>query len=244
MHVVVLCANSAASSFVVPRSVANVPPTSIGEGTTGFYGIFANEHRVYQYAASELAAQGLSIGDVIIGVRARSSLLSGPSTQPASDMNWADFTIQLGQAANTIASMSTTLSANLLNPVTVRTGPFTLPANSMPSGSGHTDFGYLMTFTTPYTYQGGDLVFSFAHGSAVGGPGFGQDAPNSFTGDGSLYRSLLVDANGVTGTFNNLMTALEFDTLNVPEPSTIALALIAFAALPVRRRKSVSCNRR
>lgn len=239
----VTCASASYASFVVPRSMENVSGGP-GEGTTGFYGIGQGDSRLYQYAASELAAQGLAIGDSIVGVRARSSSFAGFGTAalPAADMTWSDFTIKLAQATNTIANMSTTADLNMTNPMTVRTGPFTLPAGSLPGGSGLHDFGYLMTFTTPYIYQGGDLTFYFTHSAATGGTTT-QDAPNSFTGIGTLYRSLFGGTVG-PGIFNNVMTVLKFETVAIPEPTTTVLLGIGAIAFISRRSSTHRCYTR
>jgi hypothetical protein len=225
------------ASFVVPRSLENV-----SGGTTGFYGIYPGETRLYQFAASELTAQGLAIGDSIVGVRARSSSFAGfgPAALPASNMTWSNFTIKLAQATNTIANMSTTPDADMTNPVTVLTGPFTLPANSMPGGSGLHDFGYLMSFTTPYVYQGGDLAFYFTHSGATGGTTT-QDAPNSFAGVGTLYRSVFSGQSG-SGIFNNVMTVLKFETVAIPEPATTVLLGICAIALISHRFTTHRCR--
>jgi len=232
------CAPSTKASFVTPRSFDNVGSQLPGEGTTGFYGIYPGETRIYQYAASELAAQGLIPGDSITGVRARGAHFpNGPNSGPGSDLTWSNFTIQLAQATNSIANMGLTASGNMTNPVTVRSGPFTLPANSIPSGVQNTVFGYLMPFSTPYVYQGGDLVFYFARSEATEASGLSLDVPNSFAGDGTLYRTLLLDSNGANGSFNNIMTVLKFETQSVPEPTTTTLLLLGMLGCGWRRRR-------
>jgi hypothetical protein len=232
------CATLARADFVTPRSVENVAQTP-GEGTTGFYGI-SPEIRLYQYAASELSAQGLKPGDLITGVRGRAaSFGTGAATSPTSDMTWTDFTIQLAQATNSIANMSPFASDDMTNPVTVRSGPFTLPANSMPSGTNNTTFGSLMSFSTPYVYQGGDLVFYFSRGEGLG-PSFPQDSPAMYTGAGTLYRSVLFNPGFTHGSFLNLMTALKFETTAVPEPTAGASTLlVTLASVGSRRRRPV-----
>lgn len=225
--------SAAAAAVVSPRSLAETEGNG-GEGTTGFLGV-SPETVLYQIAASELTVQGLAVGDSIIGVRAR--LNSGLQTGPATPTSWPDFTIKLALATNSIGTMSTTFASNMMNPVTVLTGPYTLPANSMPGGSTPNAFGTLIQFTTPYTYQGGDLAFYFSHNPASG-PAIPQDGSNSYTGVGTLYRGLITSVpNATTGSFTPALVVLQFET--VPEPAAASLICAGAAPLSLGRRRGM-----
>src|SRR6476620_6658979 len=116
-----------AEQFVIPSSLT----TTDANGSivvAGIIGGLPTTHQT-QITAAELATLGLNIGNQITGVRTR--LNGGESTGPASPINVTDLEITMAVAANDISAMSTTFSANMTNPVLVRDGAYTLPANSM-----------------------------------------------------------------------------------------------------------------
>jgi hypothetical protein len=216
-----------AGTVFAPRSLATVEGDSFAALTEGFYGSAPITVQL-QIAASELAAQGLAVGNVITGVRTR--LDGGQPTGPTANIVDPSLTFTMAQAANTIAGMSTTFAANMLNPVVVYNAPYTLPANALPGGNTPNAFGPDIVFSTPYTYQGGDLVFMFTKPAATGAT-VTLDNATVYAGAGTLYRRLFNTAaqNATVGTLDPGFAILAFDFSTVaptPVPSSLFLTLI------------------
>jgi hypothetical protein len=193
-----------------------------------------------QIAAAQLT--GLTAGQSINGVRFR---LDGNSTF-VQTMSYASYSVRLSQAANSITGMSNDYLANELNAVTVYNAPLTFLASDFPTAGIPRAFGPSITFSTPYTYQGGDLVLFLTHSASPTSSGVGvmlDAAASQLTDTG--YRGLISsgqNAATAVGTVSVLVT--QFVTgpgaVSAPEPGT--LALLAMAALPLvgiiaRRRK-------
>lgn len=195
-----------------------------------------------QIAASELAAMGLNIGDRITGVAAR--LDGGAVTGPSSNVLYSSMIITLAQAANSIGGMSTTFSSNLLNPLEVFNSSYTVTAGSMPGGGTPNAFGPALLFTTPYTYQGGDLIFEWTKQSSSNTAAY--DTATSYTGAGTLYRSLLNNSTyqATTGTLGNNLTVLQLQTQPVPEPSCALLLMGGLLGVMTRRPRRHGVFRR
>lgn len=81
-----------------PRSLATAEG-NVSELATGVDGTGA-ETVMFQFAASELAVQGLTIGDANVGVRV--DLDGSVPAGPTNAVSWPDFTIKLAQATNSI----------------------------------------------------------------------------------------------------------------------------------------------
>jgi hypothetical protein len=148
--VLALAPSALSATFTIPASNATTENPQPGERFTGFLGTDA-ETSMVQIAGSELDAQGLDVGEAIIGVRARvNGGITGFPTGPTAPITWSDFTLKLSQATNSIATMSTTFASNMTSPVVVKTGSYTLPAGSMPGagGSAPNPFGHLIQALT------------------------------------------------------------------------------------------------
>ena len=178
---VALAPQTHAATVVAPNQTANA----------GISTALNNGNRTYlmQYGASLLS--GINVGDQITGLTFRiSSGQSNPSSPATSFTNW-DLT--LAQAANPISSLSTTFASNLTNPVLVRSGALAFAAGAFPGGAVNpttNPFGPVINFTTPYTYQGGDLVVLISHTGGTNAVGF-LDALNiGAPGYDSVFRAL------------------------------------------------------
>src|SRR5687768_9752586 len=108
----------------------------------------------------EQSALNLSVGSQITGLSFRLNG-GGSGPRPPSTASFANFDIQVGQAATTAETMSQTFAANFASFTLVRSGSLNLPASSFSQGATPNSFGPEITFTTPFTYAGGDLVFQF-----------------------------------------------------------------------------------
>jgi hypothetical protein len=111
--------------------------------------------------ASELSS--IPIGAQITGATFR--IYTGSTVDfPATDATWADYTINMGVGV-AFGSQTTTFASNFASaPTTVRSGPLTITAGSfIGTGSTPHPFGSNITFQTPYTYTGGNLLFEVRH---------------------------------------------------------------------------------
>jgi hypothetical protein len=174
---------------------------------------------------------GVSIG----GIQFR--LAGGLATGPPVNTVWPDWSLTLSPSNNAPGSLSATFDDNIApGAVTVRSGPLTLPANSLPGGSSPNAFGLLIAFTTPYTYTGGNLLLTITHTVASSGPGASLDyefLPNAENQGGPGYQ-----ATTATQFQQEAMPIIQLTT--VPEPSAVVMAgmvlgLAAVAGLARRR---------
>jgi len=185
---------------VMPRSLTSAEGDS-SSTTSGLFGSAAATIQ-FQITAAEVAAMGLNPGDQITGLRTR--LNGGQTAAPTADITISNLDITLAQAALPIATMSTSFAANMVNPVLVSSGSYTIPANSMPGGSTPNSFGSLVAFSRAYTYTGGDLIVMYSKSTVS--PTLTTDAANNYTGVGTAYRTLL--AAGYQATAGNLGTGI------------------------------------
>lgn len=199
-------------------------------GNQGLIGDAATTAQM-QIVTSTLSGQGLQVGDIITGLRTR---LNGGSTMSV-DRSISDLEITLGEAAFSIDNLSTTFASNMVNPVQVHDGAFTFFGAQMPGGSTPNAFGQLISFSTPYVYQGGDLVLMYTKPAATGG--------GSVAGDSGPFNSSLIRMVANISTFqatsgssqpNVPVFQLEFSA--APEPSRAVLLLVGLLALAARRR--------
>jgi hypothetical protein len=126
----------------------------------------------YLLAASEFTIVAAGKQITALGFR----LDGGSAAAPPSDYSYSSVQIQLSSSLVAMGSLSTTFSDNIgPDAVTVRTGSFPLPASAMTGGAGPNPF-YFIPFTTPYTYQGGDLLVTLAVASNQAASCVGVDA--------------------------------------------------------------------
>jgi|SRR5579862_84073 len=200
--------NSATGTLIInvvaaPVPIAVVAPvayTSVS-GDSGLNSLLRNTNnpRTYQVQFASNALGGLPVGAQITALGFR--LFTNTSVSfPATAVNWSDYEITLAQAANPISGMSTTFSANLLNPVLVKSGKLSIGANQFTTGNNPNSFGTLAVLNTPYVYQGGDLVMHFTHNGSdsTTTPPFLDDASVTSPGYGTSYRALSASTFGAT----------------------------------------------
>jgi hypothetical protein len=213
--------NSAVGSVVINVLGAPPPPpnavvapaayTSIG-GNGGLNTLVRNTNapRTYQMQFTPDALVGLPVGARIkaLGVRA---FTSTPANFPAGTVGWSDYEVTLAQAANPIASMSTTFAANLRNPVLVKSGPLSIGPNQFTAGANPNAFGTLVVLDTPYVYQGGDLMMQFTHtGSDSASTILLDTVTNGTPGYATSFRALSASTFGAaSGTANAAVTIVE-----------------------------------
>lgn len=220
------------AAVVLPNSASS------SEGASGLNTALQNGARTMQFQVAASQLSGVAVGSVFNGISFR--LDSSAATSPSSSYSYTQYKITLAEAANTIASMSTTFANNMVSPVSVYNAPLTISASSYPGGSSPNGWGTTITFGTPYEYQGGDLVVLLSHPAASGGGGMDLDAAVA-TSEFKSMRSSTFDAATATTT-DAVFTVfrLEYSAAAVPEPTEIALvagtALLALAGWRSARR--------
>jgi hypothetical protein len=167
---------------------------------------------------------GSQFGSVPVGssITALGFRLAGTqSTLPSAPLTIGTFDLQLGTSLNPIGALSAT-EANNIGPdaVTVLSGPLVIPTNALLGGPGPNPF-FLINFTTPYSYQGGDLLFSLrvVNSAAIGSIVLDGDNVDSI-GDTASNLS----APKQTEFFNYPVTEIQFGAaVATPEPSSLLM---------------------
>jgi hypothetical protein len=165
-----------------------------------------NNPRTYQMQLSANVLGGLPVGAKITELRFRLDTIFSGFPFPITNINWPDYQVTLAQAFNSVATMSTTFSANMRAPVLVRTGPLSVSANTFAGGSNPNPFASLIVLDTPYVYQGGDLVMFFRHpGSDSTNSAFLDDVTTTTAGYGTDFRALSASTfTATSGTASSL----------------------------------------
>jgi hypothetical protein len=169
------------------------------------------------YSASQLTSV---IGDEITGIGFRRQAGGSTVTSP---MVFAAWNLQVGSSLNPPGSLSSTFAANQApNTITVRSGPLTIPANFLIGGAGPNPF-IDIPFTTPFTYTGGDVLFTLSlSGNTNANFVDANSLPNPVTDTVGAFG--FNATSGQSQTLNSPVTRLDVAVaVLVPEPSTLAL---------------------
>jgi hypothetical protein len=152
--------------------------------------------RTYQMQFTPDVLGGLPAVARIKELRFRLSTNSAVSF-PEGTVTWSDYEVRLAQAANSVAGMSATFQANMLNPMLVKDGPLSAAASQFTAGGNPNAFSALVVLDTPYLYQGGDLVMHFTHtGSDSTNTTFLDAVTTSSPGYGTSFRALSANSFG------------------------------------------------
>ncbi|MEY2427260.1 MAG: hypothetical protein QOJ40_145 [Verrucomicrobiota bacterium] len=191
--------NVLAGPALPPLVVAPDDYTSVaGNGTLNTLVRSIGMPRTYQMQFTPDAMGGLPAGARITQLLFRVSTNTGANF-PVATVTWSDYEVTLAQAAKTIATMSATFQANLLNPVLVKDGAISIGANRFTAGGNPNAFGALVVLDTPYVYQGGDLVMQFTHtGSDSTNTAFLDAATSGAPGYGTSFRAFSANTFGAT----------------------------------------------
>ncbi len=189
-------------TFVAPNNYTHAEVPSPGQANSFFQ--VGNRTVQVQYASGQLG--GLAVGEIITGIWMRSDDFNGPGTwPPAGGATFSAYDISLSQAANTVATLSTSFSANQVNPVLVRSGPLTIPAGVYTSPAANQIGNFVEIPVKPYVYQGGSLVVTITHTGQNSGSVYFVDGENS----GSAVCGYVFASNyqASTGAVNSGSTA-------------------------------------
>jgi hypothetical protein len=211
---------------IVPGQYATTEAGSSDNAPLGVSG----QH--FQQVFSSALLTDISVGDWIDGIAFR---VDGNETAlPAQTIPIYD--ISLSESPNAPGDLSATFADNRgADFLTVRSGPLTVNAGDFPGGSSPNGFGWI-SFSTPYQYQGGDLlvevdyqgfsagrdadaVYPIAADLAQTAFGTGYD---STTADAGLYAEALVMGFSISS------------VEPIPEPPTFFIIGVGFLLLVFR----------
>jgi hypothetical protein len=212
-------------TFIVPGQYALAEAGSSDNAPLG-----VSEQHFQQVFSSSLLTN-LSVGDWINAIAFR--VQANETALPAQTIPIYD--ISLSEAPNAPGSLSATFADNRgADFLTVRSGPLTVNAGDFPGGSSPNDFGWIQ-FSTPYEYQGGDLLIEVDYQGFSDGRD--ADAVWSFSADlgqtafGNGYNSTTADA-GIYA--EALVMGFSIMTEPVPEPSPLLMfGICALLLVPV-----------
>ncbi|WP_255602013.1 PEPxxWA-CTERM sorting domain-containing protein [Polymorphobacter megasporae] len=178
------------------------------------------------YGASQLSS--VAVGTMITGIGFRMYSEYESNDQ---DLNYTSFDIQVGTSSNTIAGLSRTFDNNLGgDTITARSGALSIAAGTFIGDQTYNPF-YTISFTTPYAYQGGDLLITIRDTLA-------DDTVGAFVPLDAVSHSATLGSVGTTGSataikgFANFfyipVTQLTFVSTAVPEPASWLLMIVGF----------------
>lgn len=164
---------------------SKVVPETNTSGT--FLGPYTNTARTYQMIIDDSQLTTLS-GKYITSIEFR---LPGSATAswPASNATFPSYEVFLSNGVDP-ADRQLNFAANVVGTQTkVRTGSLLIPTGSLTSGSDPNAFGYVITFDTPWLYNGTNLVIEMRHtGSNVNSTST-HAATTSASGYGTLFTA-------------------------------------------------------
>jgi hypothetical protein len=215
-------------NFIVPGEFSLADAGSSDNAPLG-----ATEQHFQQVFAGSLLTD-LSVGDLINGIGFRVN--GGESELPAQTI--LNYEISLSQSPNSPGNLSATFANNRGSDFqTVRSGPLTINAGDFPGGNSPNDIGWLM-FSTPYAYQGGDLLIEVAFEGFTSGRNADAAYPYTLnlaqTAFGTGYNSTTADA----GLYNEAIVMGLSTTSSiapVPEPSASLLFAAGCFLLIIKR---------
>jgi hypothetical protein len=176
----------------------------------------------FQQVFSTSLLSSLSIGELITGIGFR--VEANESALPAQTIT--SYNIGLGQSANAPGNLSATFADNRgADFTTVRSGPLTINAGDFPGGTSLNDLGWI-SFSTPYQYEGGDLLVEISYEGFSSGrdvdAAWPYDSSLAETSFGSSYNSTTADE----GLYNEAIVTgftTESNIEPVPEPSAVIM---------------------
>jgi hypothetical protein len=172
-----------------------------------------------QYARAALAELPTTAKITGLGFRLNTIATAG---YPSSLVTWPNFEVTLAEATSPVAQMSSSFGANMRTPVRVKSGPFSIDANTFPAGSSPNEFGTFVVFDTPYIYQGGDLVMMLRHpGSDAASAAFLDGVSTSNSRYGIDFRAFGTNSTGSGNGFEGAATIVQFLYTELPGQSVV-----------------------
>jgi hypothetical protein len=217
------------AAVVPPANLAVEGDGSEGAGNSAGGGIIDAASTIqFIYGSSFLS--GIPIGAQIGGIQFRRE--GGFASTPNADVTYTNFSLTLSKSLAAPGSLSTTFASNQgPDAIEVRNGSLFVATNAYPGTLSPNAFGPVISFTTPYTYTGGDLLVTIRHTGAdsnIGVQGRILDAEN----DPNLQYLLSTGSLSTTATVNHAYAPVA--NLIIPEPT--GLCLLGGGALLLCRR--------
>jgi hypothetical protein len=207
---------------------------SSGEQASSSTFVFRPNNGTLQWVVSSSLLSGLTSGDQIGGITFRSN--GGfPFSQPMTNISYLNWNLSISQSAQVPGSLSATFADNYGSDLTmVRSGPLAINAGSFPIAADSPEpWGPVIAFQTPYTYAGGDLLFTLSQNTSFEISGLTVDATTSAAT--SFYQARF--GAGYNATLSTSASGTPAFQLVVPEPTVLGLtSLTAFLLIATRRR--------
>lgn len=221
--------------FVVPGEYEDVP------GLWGSSVLVSPGAATYQVQIGAGVLSEISPGSQITGLRWRLSTQT-TSDYPSVPHTWENYDIVLAEAANDVSEFSPTFAENMINPTLVRSGALEMEPGAFQATSLSGRWGPWISFDTPYTYQGGDLVITYRHDGSGYIPNASQWYLNAvLSGPEWVAQTTMFDYNAVEADYmQNAFVITEFSTVMpsvIPEPATITLLGLGLAAFTIARMR-------
>ncbi len=167
--------------YFVPQVRQNV------QGSGSFTSPLSSSDRTYQMLIHDSMLTALQ-GNTLTGISFRVQATVG--TWPATVQTYSDYDVYLSGSVDPV-NRSTTFINNIVGPQTqVRSGSLTIPVNAI---TGGVNPGFVIDFTTPYVYTGGNLLIELRHTGATtsraveaittSSPGYGEGFSATWIGD-------------------------------------------------------------
>ncbi len=184
-----------------------------------------------QFVYNQPLLGDLPIGSQIDGISFRQvfSPPLGSAPSPSTDLTYTRYDITVSGSNYAADSLHWTFADNIApGAVLARSGPLTIPANSFPGGTSPNGFGPELTFDAPYTYSGGDLLFTIR--SECSG---GTNYPVTDYDFGTMEYELSGDGYGAATAFSgwNGSPVIQLAITSAPEPSAFVLLGIGAVSL-------------
>lgn len=152
-----------------------------------FLGPFVNSARTYQMIIDDSQLTTLS-GKYLTSIEFRLPG-SASASWPATDATFPSYEIFLSNGVDP-ANRQLNFAANVVGTQTkVRSGSLLVPAGSLTSGSDPNAFGYVITFDTPWLYNGTNLVIEIRHTGNNATSTSTHAATTSTSGYGTLFTA-------------------------------------------------------
>jgi hypothetical protein len=178
-----------AQTVVIPPANAN------SQGTTSVVTMYNTSPRSFQWVIPGTDLATVAGASTIEGFRTRTR---ATGTVPSATKEFTNFDIYVGELAVPLGvALNTTFSENLVpgTEIQVRGGGLSIPAGSFPTGLEPNDWGPLIEFDQPFTFDAAkNYIITVRHNGSVGGASPGMDA----NGNSGNYRGQFV--SNYTGT--------------------------------------------